>query len=109
MGHVSTRIPILSVSELSFLLSASSMEVVSHRTNISGEAPTRYSASPRLIKNPYGDGFLADSRRNNVEGGVAESNFSRKVCERTASNKSPTLNSSFAFRTELVNSFAGVS
>ena len=38
IGHVSTRSPLT-------------------RTNISGEAPTRYSPSPRLKRNPYGAGF----------------------------------------------------
>ena len=53
MGAVSTRSP-------------------STRTYISGDAPIRYSASPRFTRKPYGAGLRARSRRNTSEGGAGQ-------------------------------------
>src|SRR5690606_25015929 len=44
IGQVSTRLPLT-------------------RTNISGEAPMRYSPPPRLMKNEYGEGLIFFRRR----------------------------------------------
>ncbi len=78
IGQVSTRSP-------------------STRTYISGEAPTRYSASPRLIRKPYGDGLRSRSRRNSSDGG--DGHGSTNVWPGTTSKRSPRLNASRARRT----------
>ena len=49
IGQVSTRDPVT-------------------RTYISGDALTRYSASPRLTSTPYGAGFRSRSRLKTTEG-----------------------------------------
>mmetsp|Transcript_47538 Transcript_47538/g.133828 ORF Transcript_47538/g.133828 Transcript_47538/m.133828 type:complete len:218 (+) Transcript_47538:1160-1813(+) len=84
MGQVSTRRP------LAFF---------STRTNISGEAPTKHSSSPRFITKPYGDGLRSWRRLKIVLG--SEGHGSRKVCESTASKRSPRANFSFATSTIL--------
>ena len=69
----------------------------STRTNISGEAPTRYSPSPRWIRNPYGEG-LRTRRRRKISAGEAAAG-SANVCDSTTSNRSPRRNASRAVRT----------
>mmetsp|Transcript_100904 Transcript_100904/g.291829 ORF Transcript_100904/g.291829 Transcript_100904/m.291829 type:complete len:217 (-) Transcript_100904:764-1414(-) len=82
IGHVSTRSP---------------CALLSTRTNISGDAPTRNSSSPRFIRKPYGDGFRSCKRLKIVLGN--DSQGSRKVCESTASKRSPRANFSLATST----------
>ena len=59
----------------------------STRTNISGDAPTRYSWVPRLARNPNGAGLRFDSRRNTSTG--LDSQASENVWLGTTSNRSP--------------------
>mmetsp|Transcript_13140 Transcript_13140/g.43880 ORF Transcript_13140/g.43880 Transcript_13140/m.43880 type:complete len:296 (-) Transcript_13140:352-1239(-) len=98
IGHVSTR---------------SLPSTRSTRTNISGDAPTRYSprswpaihfsaaspaskyfAPPRFIKNPYGDGLRFLKVRKRLEGGAGE--VVDHCWERTTSKRFPTSNSCLA-------------
>ena len=58
MGHVSTRIPFCGV--------------VSQRTNISGDAPTKCSDSPKLMTNMYGEGLRSRNRAKISDGGAAQ-------------------------------------
>mmetsp|Transcript_34126 Transcript_34126/g.79995 ORF Transcript_34126/g.79995 Transcript_34126/m.79995 type:complete len:231 (-) Transcript_34126:1900-2592(-) len=53
MGHVSTLLPLV-------------------RTYISGEAPTRYSLSPRLMRKENGEGLRSRTRRWSSEGGAGQ-------------------------------------
>mmetsp|Transcript_39807 Transcript_39807/g.112494 ORF Transcript_39807/g.112494 Transcript_39807/m.112494 type:complete len:234 (+) Transcript_39807:1207-1908(+) len=87
MGHVSTRRP---------------WRFFSTRTNISGEAPTRNSSLPRLMRKPYGDGLRFWRRWKSSLGGSRQG--SRKVWDSTASKRSPRANFSLALSTSLANS-----
>jgi hypothetical protein len=78
IGHVSTRRP-------------------STRTYISGEAPIRYSSSPRFMRKPYGAGLRTRSRPNTLAGESTAD--SKKVWPGTTSKRSPRRNDSFAVRT----------
>mmetsp|Transcript_57880 Transcript_57880/g.152388 ORF Transcript_57880/g.152388 Transcript_57880/m.152388 type:complete len:211 (-) Transcript_57880:697-1329(-) len=87
MGQVSTRIP------FAFL---------SARTNISGDAPTSHSSSPKLMQKPYGEGFRCCRRVKTALG--LSVHGSRKVWDRTASKRSPRANFCFATSTSEANS-----
>ncbi len=72
------------------------------RTYISGLAPMRCSAPPRLTTNPYGEGLRCRSAAKSTLGGAAH--WREKVWLRTVSKRSPTRNLSFARSTRAAKS-----
>mmetsp|Transcript_22152 Transcript_22152/g.87883 ORF Transcript_22152/g.87883 Transcript_22152/m.87883 type:complete len:330 (+) Transcript_22152:1056-2045(+) len=90
IGHVSTR-------------SSPRSATRSTRTNISGDAPTRNSRSPKFMTKPYGAGFRWRSSRNTADGDVEDAS-TRHCWERTTSKRLPALNSFFASATISANS-----